>query len=403
MESCASIIESLRQTARDLYGVDINGQYLRPLNDIDLGDLSSDICLKLAAQLKRDVPEIAAEMLAALNAEQHKPWSTLHGYLNVRLTDSELTNISTEQSALHQTGERCRIIVPAPGGDSRGLPHLRLISLAFLHLTILGALGHPARLECGDLVIESVADLDWAEQYRQICDHAFNSQARPAELRDVVDSLLKGSPIRSYVWMPVERLNHGDLAEFYRSTSWASRLVRFRCPPRSWIHQIDTEQPALANLGNWSDSELKSLLIYLCSDIPGTDIDLYVPKLSESANARWYFSTLLDRAETLRNRYPALSKAATTSSSEMRLTPGSRALLSRLTFLDTFLRLAAQEGDCVEFMTALDRTLHGFSRYLNDPALRIALENGSPSRVDLAPFFASQHLLESAVLQRLLL
>ncbi len=344
---------------------------LRPCLDQNMGDLSSNCCLQIAAQLREDPEAVADRIMAALPREFPGNCSTSHGFFNIVLHElgSKWLKDEPAWAGLNRFGSVSVVLPPVPDRSSPDALQ-RLVLLGIMQCLCVQA----ARIDCclysgakplseGALRLQALLPL--------LMDQAATAPAGSSDkLRDELREALDKAAGMKCLWLTPASLEKRQFNLLYHEKVRNHEDVILQCPERGWLSGCDEMLQAAHRFSEWSERQLAALCLYAASTLPGCELDPAVPRLEESSNTLWFMRSVYDRMvrfglEPL-DGVPALSG----------LDEERRSLAVRVYFLPWFLKAAAVRGEVREYAAVLDQFLRTTIRVFNAPAFRMRSETG---------------------------
>lgn len=356
-EASASLIGA----AFEAFGEVSSRVSFKAILDGALGDVCTDFCIRLAAELKRSPAEIWSLLAARLRTPLPGETAQEQGYLNFRFDDRTVREASF--SSLPALEGTHAIVLPSPGRGLSGRTFLRLYCLGAFQAWLAGLMGARAVLLVGGVEI-ALEQADLAGLLNAGIERAGGpAQSSPPCLEQALSGLPLPSVAHTTVWLPQEAMSAGPINAFFHSDSARWQTHRFKAPPQSWLHTPDDE----SDLESLRRLPGDSLLLYLAGPQSAAELDFLVPGLDEGANLSWLHASVLERLRRLAQAAPFGS----TLGSEAPLEPIHREQLLRLKLYPLFALQAAASGETIELISAHAALLRLGSRLMNDPALRL--------------------------------
>lgn len=347
---------------------------VKPLLDLELGDIGSNCFIDLAGLLKQDPLRVADQIMPVLANDIPYEWELIDGYLNVRLNDNALAEIETEPYGY--SPEVSRVLIPGPVTKLEPWSYLRLIALGLLQWSILKSLQVPGRIIAGsDSLDLSSGELStYLDVFRKLINTSELSSDQ--RLVEVESMLTEDFPGQTFLWLTPRFFPKKRFSIFFKEHIAANEKIVFRCPAQSWLTGGEYDLSPAKVLA-WSDEELLALLLYLAGEVLSTEIDLTVPRLNEKDNLSWYVNSTYSR---LRQILDQAQKEGTASEDQpgderLPLEEQERRLCQRLRYAQHFYLAAGLNGEVTEFLTAFSGLLSLTNARLNTPAFRMAVEN----------------------------
>ena len=393
---------AVEQTARTIFPNVVTFAAIWPLLDLSLGDVCTDVCMRLAAELKRSPDEIGTKILAALPSQLPASCSLQHGFINIRLHDEYICRLNSS-SYFESNRDRphlTRINTPCTG--FLGYPYLRLFSLALLQFVVLRTAGRPAQFQTVPTGIECTECSDPTTLMLNAIE--LSGQACSGSVKDLLQKLCHSIPGSecghiTTAWLPPEALSSGQVSSFLKNRPEQQHLIKFRSPSHNWLYGLE-DAPALKDLANWCKHEILALLIYLAQPIPASQLDLLVPRSKESANLCWLLQSVYERLQRIPYASPAEASAALDPSPA--LSTIERTLLLRFKLFDAFCWQAAYQGEVSNLVAVLTDLLRTSVRYINGPGLSHRLHQARQSTQEAWIVTHLQVLLSTHPLLKLL-
>lgn len=359
VESLNSEIESLRES---LWPEIAEPAELSPLLNLELGEVSSDLPLRLASKLKKSPQEVGETLVAKLsNKLQSTSVELFEGFLNFKGSGTKwYLNKDSTQNAL--TPSKTRYVV-APG-ESSTLSALRLSSLAVVSAHQSIHLGCSPEL----LIDQQVVPI---------------GKTTGETLRKCLEALLKRTPVQSN--LSIEKDGATNLlfltqrsvpASVFRDLSHRNRdgeniLIHVLTP--AWLTPFE-EEFSTESILELDNPKLRKLCYLLTGGLRADELELRVASSSEKANLLWFADSLLERVSRL-----SLDNSKVSKTEDVELLPIEKILAIRLKFIEDFARRAAVFGQTRNFITATEHLTSVFAGYFNSPDLRYRIERNKLS------------------------
>lgn len=358
-----------------------------PLVDLALGDVTTDVCQQLAAQLHCDINSVTEQLLKALGSSFSVPWEAVRGFINFRLS-----RVSIQPLPFRSINSDLSVItvgVLPNYGVVNVAGFLRLSALGIIQCDLLNASGQPACLWLANQVPvkddSSFSPVDLVRSAAKLVECA------PITLEEI-RQWLGGTGDRTQLWCAPGALAQVEFQKLRSMIQAQGGMVQIT--DRRWLQgRIDdwVDDPLIS----WGDLELLSAVLLLAGPANGVDLDLVPARLQEKDNLNWYLRTTRDRLVTLLpDRFRQCFNVATLASCKVEHKL-SRELILRLGFLSEFIERAAWQGRIVDFVVVLRSYLQTINRVLNDPRLRHDLGEHNLAEEELWPLAAAYQQLDA--------
>ncbi|MBN8549264.1 MAG: hypothetical protein J0M12_08125, partial [Deltaproteobacteria bacterium] len=362
-----------------------------PLLDLDLGDVGSDIAIRLAESLRIKPDEIAARICAAWTLPAHVNCSVLNGYINVRFEGAGLETFD-EDPLVIPPSELTIVAAPFSKTPSR-LAELRICSSVLCQLLIAEQLGIPAKLLLGGktLTLQGGALALYRGTIDSLALRSGGSQADDFSSAAVLEACRSSTGV--CLWIAPNALTRDTFVEFCKSVEQRGQQLWVQGPSAPWLDfRFHTE--TLPEFADWPDDRLLALLWYLAGQTAAMDIDFSIPRIAERSNIAWFWESTCERAARLVQRP---SDRGCESGSPAELSPLMRRLGLRAAYLRAFYLRAALQGEVQVFMEALADTLITFNRVFNDPGFRIRQSGGKLSEAEIKILAGAHRSLSDSI------
>lgn len=342
----------------------IQAQFI-PLLNSKIGDIGTDVCVKLAA-IKKVSPYLIYQNLSArFPKELQSQCNFENGFINVRLNDLNGDTLKFNTS-LPEVGLEHVILLPAPSTELRGFSYIRLISFALWQYLWLRSLAVNAVLSIPGLSLDSEKFETVLSLFKEIIIRSDTVGERVSYDSALLDVLHKvDSKKQLSVWLTSNTLQSSTFNELLNIRP--DRLT-IRVIHRDMLSPIDNAVD-VSSFFHQERKILASLLWYLAVPVPALDIDPNIALFEERDNIPWFFTTLLKRIERLPQDLPKLDLKNAEDLSEQ------RELHLRLHFLSRFRELAAFQCKVEDCSFAINEFLTLTNAFINSPKLRQKLHN----------------------------
>jgi hypothetical protein len=351
----------------------LSGQCV-PLIGSNMGHIGSTICQQLARRLKRSPVDISRQLLPALAQDLQSEVVFDEGYVNFRFLSDEWRMLGLPEAKLPAT----HVIFLSPFVTTlSSMEFLRLSALASMQsLHLLSAGCTPVLLHEGrELQVETVEDA--LGFFSESLESVHNGRSGTCSTNQAAEQVLhcmqeSGGP--RTLWLAPRSLARKKYNELFKE--YASSDTTFCCPPRSFL--AATKQESLAPL---LGAPGLAVLCYLCSDIPSSDIDPFVPGAREKANTVWFLNAVLERAGRI--GLNAVSGSIFDLDIKLEsLSVDQSELLILAAQQPRMCWLAATRGGVLECNAAQSLLLETCSATLNSPDIRLRLESDRISALE---------------------
>lgn len=336
-----------------------------PLLDLDLGDVGSDIAIRLAEALRLKPDEIATRICSEWSPPAGSTASVLNGFLNVRFAPD--IEVFTPEPYENYCRDRLAIVVAPFSKSTSRLAEFRMCCSALSQLLIATHLGIDACILLGDEVLkieQSVVPLvrHVLKKLAACPAHAAATSYPALEVRERCKDFSNIS-----LWIAPHALHRDAFVSFCHDIEERGDALRVIGPAAPWLDfRFHTE--ALDSFEQWSDEQLLALMWYLSSSAPAADLDFSIARSAERANISWFWNSTRERSARL---LPPEAPLPDAPGKSFEVSSILRRLGLRVSYLRTFFVQAAVEGRLHIFMEALSDTLISFNRIFNDPGFRI--------------------------------
>lgn len=341
-----------------------------PLIDLQLGDVGSDLAVRLAQNLRLKPDEIAARICAEWTPPSGVAVNILNGFINLRFSSAD-PEVFTEEPYEQYCRERLAIVAAPFSKSASHLAELRLCCGAIAQLLIAKHLGIEASLILGGEVLP--LDTTAASLLRSVLQKLTVRRPQGAA---VTESCKEFSNVT--LWIAPHALQRDEFVAFCRSVEGRGGRLRVVGPAAPWL-DFRFHEETLEGFATWDDESLAALLWYLSQGSPAADIDFSVVRSAERANISWFWKSTCQRADHVLQPEPLFPSSHTEN---FEISPIVRRLGMRASYLRTFFVQAAVDGQLQIFMEALSDTLVLFNRIFNDPAFRIRQSEGRLEAVE---------------------
>lgn len=344
----------------------------RPILDLKLGDLGTDLPTLAAAAIKDDAQRVGERIKAYLPEGIRGRAEVASGYLNFKLTLDELWDLEDFRPMADTQ------ILVALGARPSGLSEiglLRLLSAALCQRELLSSLNRRSRLVLG-CAGERPSDerFDGAKLIDIFRNLRHGGSAVMSEDKSV-QAIFDSQSAPKTFWIHPDFIPRSEFREFCRRADAGGGGIIVRCLERSW-YSAAPGSISEREIRILSGAEYLSVIFYLAQDLAGSDLDLSVPALNESSNL-WGFL-----ADTAR-RFERWRYLESVDSGEPSVRPEELLFLRQIKFIKIFWQLAAERGEVGAFLSALSSVLRLFNARLNRPEARVRLDSGLPNRLDI--------------------
>ncbi|MCB0309668.1 MAG: hypothetical protein KDD42_00450 [Bdellovibrionales bacterium] len=354
-----------------------------PIAGGSLGDLTSDLALRLAKIQNRDPRQLVSPIIDQLAAVGWEA-SSSNNYVNVKLSLSDLNKESLEFSPACEVSS-VTVVAPACNRHCGSWGSLRLATLAYMQACFLKSRGVGVELLIGSHRLADVGFGSYADLVKLVFDSGLNE---PSD--DLLDGVIERSQKQPlFVWLASRSVPQSSFERFCSRTASQLHKPQVRVVEAQWLDE-PTFAPPISEVATWKDTELAALSFHLCSACVARDLDPYAAQLSERANLRWYIAAT---AERLRSIYFEESGERTCTS----LSDSQRELWAILVSMSLFYSRAASRMQMPEFFTVLMRALEVFNGIFNQPEFRLRLSEGTLSQGELSIIAGTKKFLSSLV------
>lgn len=334
-----------------------------PLLNLQLGDLASDCCFRIAQATKLDPLTVGGQIIDGLSLPRLSGCEVVEGYINFRVQDTELWPIPPlKWECADESHARPIVVVcPARFPDLTPHAHLRVAMRGLLQALLAHRRQRAVSLVVGNVIFDLKAQ-PFHSVCEVLCRIAF---AEKVSSREAAHSLMETALLRHrgeniLALMPSDFF---PLPQMRRILDACPPTTRLRFIGREWAYKCD-RGISLDALSRWDNAKYSALLFILAGALPGEDLDWAVPALHERANVPWFLTSLVERYR----RFLAHGvKRAEQNQAASKLGIESRPLLHRVVTLPLFEREAAENGDVEEFVSALEDLLSRAAHFLNRP------------------------------------
>lgn len=332
-----------------------------PLLDLTQGQLSSDLPLLLAAQLKVHPDRVIAELLPAFKQIDRCICSYSNGYLNIELTELRSSDFPT--APLVNSGQKLSLFVAPDCARISELEYLRFIALPITQAYLATAIGYAVELNHGREQHffdkkQQLLDFFWSQLsalragQRQLWDGADIDSAAQ-------DYLIKNKDY-NFLWFSPRSLDQNRFNALYKSLAGSNTLVCV--PTRSLLSDLKADGLNWVNCARCVD-----LLFLLSSAEAGRNLDLNIASTAENANLNWYAHSTLARLRRYEQRWLENTHVDN-------LAGESSPLLIRAYQMPGFFRRATALGELNIWHSAFMDLLDRCNVLFNQPDLRRQLE-----------------------------
>jgi len=343
---------------------------LRPLAELERGDLVFDGCLVLGARLKRAPEALAAELVAALGEVPQCEFIPVEGYVNIRLRrDEDLLGAWTVPR--HEPLPRRIVVAPRTGAVSRSA-FGRLAASALVQAVLARRLGGDTELAVGEEVcageLRSLADLERAAAFFECRGVAPVATGGKALERMIASA--DGGALPMTVWLPPSFFERDEFRVFF-TRYFGSGSGRTLCSPaRGWCEGFQEEWGVLPTSRG---GRLGAHLLHLAGARCPEELDPAVAALDEQGNIPWFLASTEARLRRLVG-----GRGADAQINEP-LDPVLRRLVVRVATVRYFEWAAATRGEIVQWLEVVSDLLRGANRVVNAPGYRraLALDGGT--------------------------
>ncbi|RMG42034.1 MAG: hypothetical protein D6719_07355 [Candidatus Dadabacteria bacterium] len=341
-----------------------------PLTDLSWGDLYSDCCIRIAASKRISTRDVFC-LLSDLSVEL--PVCDLRldrGLLNIRLPEKITSLLWISRPLIYQQEQtrQYSIFIAPPSSTVSAWGALRLASLGLVQAAVLLQLGITARIWIGADLYTPNKLCHIIDIFRELLNSPVQSGYSNADLEEVIKGLVQaGKGEYVHLWMFSNSLPTATFQSIYKEYIQVNELVRFNCPGENWLKGFD---PVIKfeSFIEKDVSELKSLLVYLCSPSPAAELDFAVPFQKEAANLIWFVRSLIERLNRV------TEGGAGKDAGLDRIPAEDLMLVRRYRYLPRIFALAGLGGEIHQFIRAYTDCLCRSARFLNNPDFRIRFE-----------------------------
>ncbi len=343
----------------------------RPQLLLDLGDLYSPYCFKLANRLKVSPDRAGAQLMQRLSGlltlESAVQVTLQRGYINIRLRGQAISLPAELRSS-----EAGLVVLPAHSSAFCGWVAMRLASRAVLSCFLAQGNGTRVELYIGNERF-AVTQEGQGRVWRQILELLLRPSVHAPQTLTIegLDRLGKQlSCARVQGWGCQGHLA-GDFERAYLGEveTEDGLEISIKAPSAAWFDGLD-ELGDPEQLLQWGDNELLSLLVYAAGDADGRSFDLLIPRVGEAKNINWILAATMLRLVRLLPLDLNLDLDMAAEQPQTSLV-AYEDLQRRFGVLDRFLVRAANYGEVGELLTGITYALHRLSQMLNAPEFRL--------------------------------
>lgn len=356
----------------------------RPIIDLELGDLGTELPVLVAAEIREKAQDVGERIKSELSPELASRASVVSGYLNFSLSLEELAEFEDLRPAANQ--EPLVVMGAKPSGVGEvGL--LRLLSSALCQYGLLRSLGYKPSILLGSGGRPAVSGAA-TSCVLELMDSIRASEEVPLEFDLAVRGLFQSKASSKTIWIHPDFIPRSEFRNFCARAEESGARLFVRCLDRAWYgSQGAISERDLRLLGG---APYLSSIFYLSQEMPGGDLDLAVPALNESSNI---FSFLRETCSRFERWQDLTSGAADISLAG----PTEIDFLRRRKFIKVFWQLAAERGEVDAFLSALGGVLRLFNARLNMPETRLRLESGRFESLDMVLLSGTYTVLKDMV------
>lgn len=340
---------------------------VRPLADLERGDLVFDGCFALGAQLKRAPEALAVELVASLRHESRFEFTPIEGYINIRLRRAEDLGGVWDVAAPEALPARI-VVAPRTGAVSRSA-FARIAASAIVQAVLARRLGGSPEIVVGveswGNTVQSPADLERVAAFFDARGVA-SVVAGERELERVIAQ--HGTANSMTVWLPPMFFERDEFRTFY-SRYFVSRAgCTLCCPPRGWCEGFQEEWGVVPREGR---GELGAHLLHLAGARRPDELDPAVAGLAEQGNLPWFLASTISRLRRLGGG------SGTGTHPAEALDAVLRRLVVRTATVRYFERAAAARGEIVPWLEVVTDLLRTANRIINAPEYRRSVARGT--------------------------
>ena len=358
----------LRRALFEACAIEAQPPILKPQVDLSIADLSSSMCLR-AARLLNQTPDSVAQRVAEIAAPQIVgDLSVERGFINIR-GPRALAWLNKIEHSVSPSEQSLAIIV----ARSTEVATVRMLARACMQTRLCRSDTRIFLYSAQGIEALQLGAMKWSDNWWELCQVALQRQPISATTSGLCGNDWEGqlSAIKAAtLWVEPNCVRYACVKSTVSQMRSRGIELNLAVPSKRW--GANARHDVLTLLGSNDRGFNLARLVYLASNLIGSELDATVPTLEERANP-------VSMLRLTSSRISELSRSVTNISGQQPISSELVArILLRCRFLPIFVANAARFAEIGELISVLDDLSRTFQRYFNQPEIRRKLSLISP-------------------------